>query len=124
MSITAIFPKVELGGIKLFRSDSQDDVEILDNIVNCHPCLCLHVGLNQWEGDGGTRWTRNKRRRLYTMATLVEARMGRGEDPTNDMPMGTMGTSGLFVPTQEEERLYSNTTSFTNAEAKGKVNFV
>ena len=122
MSITAIFPKVELGGIKLFRSDSQDNVEILDKIVNCHPCLCLHVGLSQWEGDGGTRWTRNKRRRLCTMATLVEARMGRGEDPTNDMPMGTMGTSGLFE--ERPGQLYSSTTSFTNTEANGNVNFV
>ena len=62
------------------------------------------------------------------MTTLVEAKMGSGEDNTNDnMSMGTMGTNGLFVPTQQEERpghLYSNTTSFTNAEAKGKVNFV
>ena len=62
------------------------------------------------------------------MTTLVEAKMGSGEDNTNDnMSMGTMGTNGLFVPTQQEERpvhLYSNTTWFTNAEAKGKVNFV
>ena len=58
------------------------------------------------------------------MATLVEAKMGRGEDTTNDMSMGMMGTGGLY-----EERpghLYSNTstTSFTNVEAKGNVNFV
>ena len=63
------------------------------------------------------------------MATLVEAKVGKREDNTSDnMLMGTMGTSGLFVPTKEEQRpghLYSTTTSFTtNAEAKGKVNYV
>ena len=66
--------------------------------------------------------TRKKRRRLCTMATLVEAKKGRGEDNTNDMSMGTMGTNRLF-----EERpghLYSSTTSFTNVEANGNVNFV
>ena len=65
------------------------------------------------------------------MATLVEAKVGGREDTDNtidNMMMGRMGTSGLFVPTKEEQRprhLYSTTTSFTtNAEAKGKVNYV
>ena len=88
----------------------------------CHPCLCLHVGLSQWERDLGTRWTRNKRRRLCTMATLVEAKKGRGEDNTNDMSMGAMGTSRLFE--ESPGHLYSSTTSFTNVDAKENVNFV
>ena len=66
------------------------------------------------------------------MATLVEAKVGRGEDNNtneNDMAMGMMGgTSSEFLAnTKEEERpghLYSSTTSFTNAEPKGNVNFV
>ena len=80
------------------------------------------------------------------MATLVEARVGRGEldnntndnndkdnnTNDNDRVMGMMGgttSSGLFSATTTGEdtpgqHLYSSTTSFTNAKPKGNVNFV
>ena len=66
------------------------------------------------------------------MATLVEVKVGRGEDNNtneNDMAMGMMGgtSSGFLANTKEEERpahLYSSTTSFSNVGPKGDVNFV
>ena len=101
----------------------------------CHPSICLHVGLSQWgERDvpASSKWTRNKRRRLCTMATLVEAKVGRTEDNNtneNNMAMGMMGgtSSGFLANTKEEERpahLYSSTTSFSNVGPNGNGDFV
>ena len=67
------------------------------------------------------------------MATLVEAKVGRGEldnyTNENNMAMGMMGgtSSGFLANTKEEERpahLYSSTTSFSDVGPKGDVNFV
>ena len=45
---------------------------------------------------------------------------------TNNMSVGVMVDSVLFTREEEETlgHLYSATTSFSNAEAKGEVNFV
>ena len=49
-----------------------------------------------------------------------------GDTNTNNMSVGVMVDSVLFTREEEETlgHLCSATTSFSNAEAKGKVNFV
>ena len=71
------------------------------------------------------RWTKPDKK-LCPMDTLEEVVQSDDQVTTNNMLVGVMVDSVLFTREEEETlgHLCSATTSFSNAEAKGKVNFV
>ena len=71
------------------------------------------------------RWTKPDKK-LCPMDTLEEVVQSDDQVTTNNMLVGVMVDSVLFTREEEETlgHLCSATTSFSNAEVKGKVNFV